>query len=277
MQAIKHYFPVPFVAALTVSTGNSLLQLFQSDGLNLAYLGALIATAPTLGFFAYIYLANTARVSRHLPIQLSLAILGSLISLIYFELSAFLQASLIGLAGTLAYVFWYTPLDRSQSHLKLGAKLASFSLKNSQGELISSKQDSYSLFLFIRGNWCPLCVAQVKELATQYQTLSALNCQIFILSSQPPKENQKLAKQFDMPIQFLHDEDNKTAKLLGIDHIGGTPFGLPGYEANTALPTIIITDPENTIVVLDQTDDYRIRPEPESFIHLLQQAQQTQA
>lgn len=42
-----------------------------------------------------------------------------------------------------------------------------------------------------------------------------------------------------------------------------------GHEADTVYPTVIITDADNKIIFADLTDNYRIRPEPETFIRVL--------
>jgi hypothetical protein len=39
-----------------------------------------------------------------------------------------------------------------------------------------------------------------------------------------------------------------------------------GYDSETILPTVVIADGEGKIILADQTDNYRIRPEPETFL-----------
>ena len=61
------------------------------------------------------------------------------------------------------------------------------------------------------------------------------------------------------------------AKRLGIEHVGGVPFMMEplGYETETVLPTVVIVDPERTIVFADLTDNYRVQPEPSTFLAVL--------
>ncbi len=70
---------------------------------------------------------------------------------------------------------------------------------------------------------------------------------------------------------FLRDRHNEAAKKLGIFHRWGTPMGMQllEYESDTVLPTVILTNAEGNIVFTDQTDNYRIRPEPGVFEKLL--------
>jgi len=42
-----------------------------------------------------------------------------------------------------------------------------------------------------------------------------------------------------------------------------------GYDTDTVMPTIVITDKKGTILFADLTDNYRVRPEPETFFKVL--------
>ena len=268
---MQRYFPIPFVLFLTLSSVLSLVQMFNQQPL-LSWLGVFITSLPMLGFFIWISVCNVARSSRHLNLQMLAIMLGLALSLACYTSFTPLLLSMLASLGTVYYVYVYTALDRSKSQIKIGQALAPFSLMNLNAESVSSQHnhDRYRLWLFIRANWCPLCVAQVKELAAQYRRLESLNCDIYIISSQAQKESQKLARKLQAPLQFLVDENNQAAQTLGIEHIGGTPFGMAGYAADTAMPTAIISAPDNTIIFADQTDDYRLRPEPDTFIQAIE-------
>lgn len=275
---MKRYFPVPFITFLSVSSLYAIYQLFYSQA-QLTWLGTLMVVAPMLGFFIALYITNMARSSQYLPIQLAFTAVGLLLSLVSLQSMSAVAISAVGSIGNMLYIFWYTPLDRTNSHIQVNQSLPHFELHDTQGKAINLQEDNgqYQLLLFIRANWCPLCVAQVKELVDQYQQLQNLHCETYIISSQSEDNSAKLAQKMDAPIHFAVDKNNQAAKILGIEHIGGTPFGLPGYEANTALPTAIIVAPNKQVIFAHQTDDYRLRPEPETFIQAIQQHQNTKA
>ena len=44
-----------------------------------------------------------------------------------------------------------------------------------------------------------------------------------------------------------------------------------GYDSDTVMPTVIITDREGRVVWTDETDNYRVRPEPETFLQVLRE------
>jgi len=80
-----------------------------------------------------------------------------------------------------------------------------------------------------------------------------------------------LAARFDVPMTFLRDRESAAAKQLGIEHAWGTPMGLQvlGYESDSVMPTLIVTNAQGQIVFSDQTDNYRVRPDPEAIAELL--------
>ena len=156
------------------------------------------------------------------------------------------------------------------SFVKEGNTLPVFTLENHQKEVISSSSflGNPSIYLFYRGNWCPLCMAQIKELVDQYKLLESRGANLIFVSPQPHRYSEKLAKKHGLHFQFLTDVKNAAAKQLGIASKNGIPFGFQtlGYDSDTVLPTVIITDKEGVIQFADVTDNYRVRPEPELFL-----------
>jgi len=180
----------------------------------------------------------------------------------------------ITLLAWLVYLRWYSVFRGRDAHaLKVGTPLPDFQLESMDGHIVSSESFKAKphLLLFYRGNWCPFCTAQVEELAAAYKRLEEKGISVVLISPQSIKKNQALAARFDVPMVFLRDQGNAAAKQLGILHEWGTPMGMQvlGYESDTVLPTVILTDEQGQIVASDQTDNYRVRPEPETFETLL--------
>lgn len=77
-----------------------------------------------------------------------------------------------------------------------------------------------------------------------------------------------------MDFRYLTDTGAVAAASLGIRHDAGVPPGVTqlGYDADTVFPTVIVIDQSGTVVFSDQTDDYRVRPEPALFITALDAA-----
>ena len=74
-----------------------------------------------------------------------------------------------------------------------------------------------------------------------------------------------------MNFDFLTDEGNKAARILGIESENGIPLGMQmlGYDSETVLPTVIITDENGRVIWTHETDNYRVRPEPDVFLKVL--------
>jgi len=138
----------------------------------------------------------------------------------------------------------------------------------------------YALFQLVRGmepffSWLGLALSAgspLAFLAWLYLSGAARKSRHPVpVSSQPLSHSRKLAQKHEAPMQFMRDPGNSAAKQLGIAHHFGTPMGLQalGYGNDTAMPTVIITDPDGTILFADETDNYRIRPEPELFLEII--------
>lgn len=281
MNRLKSLYVSSYVSLVFLCVGYATYSLITSDNFYQS-LGALIANLPTASLMSYFFLfKKAARTSANLYLPIIIAIIGATITLYGSTIESpdlyLLLASIgTGFAGLLVYVFWYSRFGgRENNLLEVGNKLPEFNLEDENHNKIASKEflGSPSLIMFYRGNWCPLCMAQIKEIAEQYKTLAEKGVKVLLVSPQPHKHTASLAKKFDVPFKFLVDKDNTAAKTLNIESIGGTPLGMEvfGYDGDTVMPTVLITDANGKIIFADLTDNYRVRPEPETFINVLNQ------
>lgn len=272
MGALKRYFPIPYLMVAMGAIGHIVVHLVRAPETGLAWVGALVAIVPLVSFMSSLVLVRRARTWRNQYLMLALALIGTVISFIGFESPASWYALFLGLIPSFGYIFWYSRLDRSASTaIAVGATLPELELFDGDGKPVTPTEGKHGLYMFIRGNWCPLCMAQVKEIAAQYRALEARGVEVFLISRQPEANTRALAKRFDAPIRFCVDEDGQLARRLGIEHIGGVPFLMDtlGYDSDSVLPTVVITDPSRRIIFVDLTDNYRVRPEPSTFLAAL--------
>jgi peroxiredoxin len=262
-------------AAIVALTGRGAVQA-------IAWLGAAVATASLPVQLVSLLGLRKARTSRNLTVMTSIASLAAATAIVASALGATVWPSVIGAVGLLTtqyYARWYSRLDRIlQVGLEVGARLPNFEVLDVDGMRVSSESflGQPTAFVFIRGNWCPLCVAQVRELAADYESLKARGIVVALISPQPLDETRALAERFGVAFRYLTDPDAIAAALLGIRHEGGVPPGVTqlGYETDTVFPTVIVVDESGTIVFSDETDDYRVRPEPALFMAALDSARQ---
>ena len=259
----------------------SLIQAFISDHEQTAWLGAAIASLPLPILMGRLMLSSVVRTSDNLPFLVTIAAAGIMVSVWeqFIEGTSGWPPTAVALtSGFLfgVYVFWYSRFGRiASARLSVGSSMPEFELSDGDGQTFRSDEllGSPAVLLFYRGNWCPLCMAQIKEIAARYEELDAMGIKVVMVSPQPDEQSRKLAATYDVPFRFLVDKDNELAQSLGIAVSNGVPIGLPGgYAPDTVMPTLIVTNAKGTIVFSDQTDNYRVRPEPDVFLAILRRS-----
>lgn len=248
--------------------------------------GILLINVPVVALIAKAMMfQNTARTDPYLKGILTVTTIGFLMaegSLLLYSLAAYgsevvtIQAvTAISYASVLLYVFWYSKLGRPQnSIIQVGKPLPDVRFEDSDGNEVTSAslKGRPVIYLFYRGNWCPLCMAQIKEIAAEYKRLEATGTQVVLVSPQSHEKTAALANRFDVKFKFLTDPALASGKALGIFMKNGLPMGMEmlGYDSDTLYPTIVVTDKEGVVIFHDQTDNYRVRPEPETFLKVVE-------
>jgi peroxiredoxin len=273
----KRAFVTPLLAFHALVLVHSLWKTWAS-GFALVWVGPLVVAAAFPTFMGWLVASGRARTSAHLPGLLAVSGGGALVALLGAAFGATPGVALpvsyafLTFGGQLLYVFWYSRLGRTPSEaLRVGGTLPDLLLEDEQGRAVSSKAllGSPAIFLFYRGNWCPLCMAQIRELSEQYQELEARGAKIVLISPQSHAQTRELAARFRVSFHFLVDPGGRVARQLGILHEAGVPLGMKGYDPDTVLPTAVVTDAAGRILLADQTDNYRVRPEPATFLAAL--------
>ncbi len=278
MNFLKSAFVMAYMTLLMGLTGYAGWMLTQSAQ-PLAWTGVLLTTVPFLTVLGWVMmLRNVARTSAHFPSLIAAGAAGVALAAWSWRMQdADQMAPLMAAAGWvvfLVYAFWYSDLARTPSaKLKAGMQLPAFTVRNAGGQLVKSADlaDRPTILIFFRGNWCPFCMAQIRELAKRYQEIGALGVRVAMISPQPHGNTLALARKFGVKFEFFTDKGNAAARSLGIAMPFGIPLGMQvlGYDSETVLPTVIITDHHGRVVWAHETDNYRIRPEPDTYIEVL--------
>ena len=271
MNLLKSLYISTFITWLSLVSVYALIQIARGAEPLLSWVGLALAAFAPLAFFLKAFLFKSPRTPRH-PLEYSVLsglglVMTIAISSRYGQAAGVIHVwAGITLLAWLIYLRWYSAFrSRDTQLLKVGSQLPEFPLESLDGTTVSSRDfmSSPHLLLFYRGNWCPFCTAQIEELAASYQRLEKMGLTVVLISPQPIEKNQQIAARFQIPMIFLRDPDGIAAKQLGIQHEWGTPMGLQllGYESDSVLPTMLITDAKGQIIFSDQTDNYRVRPE----------------
>lgn len=262
---MKSRFLLPAAIASGLLALLALLMSVTADGGRLAWFGAALACLPLPLFVARIRLTQVVRTSENLPVLLLVSAAGLVIAAweAWMEGRAEWPPAVVALLGALLfvlYVFWYSRYGRFASpKLAVGSKLPEFELTALDGTTRRAAEfrGQPAVFLFFSGNDCPFCAAQVQEIAERHGELEALGVRLALASPQPAERTRKLAKQVGLSAPFHVDGGNAAARELGI------------ADEDRVMPTVVVTNANGTILYSDQTDNYRVRPEPDIYISIL--------
>ncbi|MCP5095945.1 MAG: redoxin domain-containing protein [Chloroflexi bacterium] len=277
MNRLKAIFISAFVAMGIIVSVIAIGQLIL-DGFSLTWVGCLIAVLPGVIYFGNNYRYKIPRTSEKMtPVTLPIAFGAALafvgtVFLVEPVVPAIIAVGMYLL--WLIYLGWYSRFDvPATPSLTVGQQFPDLKFKDEKrtAVLTSTFIGQKVLYLFYRGNWCPFCMSQVREIAAQYHELDRRGVRVALISPQPHKLTAELAAKFQVPMMFLVDEKNQAARKLGIANEYGVPAGMEmfGYEPETVLPTVILVDENSKILYANQTDNYRIRPEPAEFLRVL--------
>lgn len=279
MNLLKSMFISNYMMLAMAIAGYAGWMLYQG-GNPIAWGGVMLTAGPLMMVISWLMMfKNVARTSAHFPFLNFLGAIGTSLAVWAWHgqgaSTLAPAAAIIGWLGFLLYAYWFSTYGgrMPSAKLKVGAILPNFTVRNAGGAAVTSAQltNKPAILMFFRGNWCPLCMAQVKELVGRYQDISALGVRVALISPQPHRNTMALAEKFGVQFDFLTDEGNTAARALGIEQAHGLPMGMQmmGYDSETVLPTVIITDKNGKVIWTHETDNYRIRPEPDVYLEVL--------
>lgn len=277
---MKSYFLSALVGYSVLVTLLGFYMLSIGIGSSSIWIAVTMSAAQIVVFFLRLYIINVPRTSPGLA-GFSLGIFVATLYSVYTSYSLQIASAapllaFISLSGWLAYVAWYSDLgDRSKDKIKLGKKLPVIDLEDYDGNKLSSSdwEGQKRLVIFYRGNWCPICTAQVNELKQFETQFDELGVRVTLISPQSHEKSRKHAQRVGMDYDFLVDVDNDAAKRLGILHEHGVPkgFEILGYETDAPKPTTFVLNEKGKVVFVDLTTNYRVRTRPEDIIGALRQ------
>lgn len=272
---LKRWYAIPYLLLCIGVSVQSISHLLGDTGFSLSWLGAAVAVVPLVLFMTMVYSRPYSRVVRFIAIPVVMALLGAVLAVIEMRPLPTFYTLFFGVGGVLVYVFWYTYLDRSDNVLlRKGAQLPDFELTSLQGDVVSTSNflGRQVLWVFFRGNWCPMCQAQLADLANEYDALRERGIEVVLVSPQNRERSAALQSRLGASMQFYVDDNNQAAHKLGIVHRYGVPLGILGYGQDTVLPTVLMTDEAGKLIYVDLTDNFRIRPRAEALKEVLDEA-----
>lgn len=154
--------------------------------------------------------------------------------------------------------------------LQPGSPLPEFSAIDEKGNALRSTAllGAPSVVLFVRGNWCPFCTAQVKELTRYYREITDLGARLILVTPKPLETTRRVAEFFKVEFDFWLDENLSATRQLGLLQEGGVPRSYdPEYGRDTIWPTTLVVDAEGVIRYTELSKHISDRPDPKVLLN----------
>jgi peroxiredoxin len=170
--------------------------------------------------------------------------------------------------------------------LKVGDKSPSFELPDHNGKRVSSS-DVLSrgrwVVMFIRGRWCPFCVAQMEAMNFISGEITATGASLVAVSPQTEKQAFFMRDQHKLTFPLLVDAQNELARKFGLVYrvpeeqqglyrstFVNLPFANGDSSWELPIPATFVIDRDGTILFASANEDYTDRPEPLEILSVLQ-------
>jgi peroxiredoxin len=275
MNALKRIYVMLYItgAVVLVQAGISGLVTGHHP---IASLGVLLTAAPIVLVLTLAMITKrVARTSANFPVAIGLGFIGVLLAAGEAHLADgerdLMLLAIAGFVGFLLYVFWYSRFGRTPSpEITVGSLLPDFEVTDVDGNRVTSETltEMPTAIIFIRGNWCPLCMGQVNEMSADMAGFVEAGVRVVFIAPQSIAKTAALAKGRPAGLAFYSDIDNSAARRLKIHNPAGLPLGMEvfGYRSESVLPTVIATAKGGEILWTHETDNYRVRPKLENLL-----------
>ena len=177
---------------------------------------------------------------------------------------------------------------RAENTLPVGAKVPEFQLQDHEGKSISSS-DLLALgrvvLCFIRGRWCPFCVAQMEAMSLILPDIERAGATLAAVSPQTVQQSFFMRDQHKLRFPLLSDAGNNLARQFGLTYrvpdeqqavyqraFVNLPFVNGDKSWQLPIPATYIIGCDGNVVYASANQDYAERPEPEDIVTFLQAA-----
>ena len=173
------------------------------------------------------------------------------------------------------WLLFRSRLSRSvPEKLRRGKPLPDFRAADERGDPVRSidLHGAPAVILFVRGNWCPFCNAQVKNLTRYYKDIVDLGARLILFTPKPLETTRRVGEFFEVEFDFWLDESLDVARELGLVQEGGVPKDhATEYGADTIWPTAVVTDASGIIRYVRLSLTVADRPNPRDLLKAIKQ------
>src|SRR6266567_5643966 len=172
---------------------------------------------------------------------------------------------------------------------QVGAAAPAFELPDQNGKLVASSAllaTGRLVICFIRGRWCPFCVAQLEATNAIVPTIKELKASLVAISPQTVHQCSLMADQHHLQFPLLSDERNRVARQFGLVYqvpeyqkeiyqrsFVNLPFLNGDSSWELPIPAVYILgqqdSAETSVLYASPNPDYTVRPEPGEIMSFL--------
>lgn len=138
------------------------------------------------------------------------------------------------------------------------AKAPNFNAKDQNGKdisLASLRKNGPVVVLFYRGNWCPYCNKQLKELQDSLQYLSAKGASVVAITPEALEGVEKTVEKTGATFPIIYDKDIRISKAYNVS-----------YEVDTATINQYKTKWDVDFLKINQQKEKAYLPVPAVYI-----------
>lgn len=165
----------------------------------------------------------------------------------------------------------------AQTALKVGEKAPLFNLKDNNGMQVDLKQilkeNKAVVLFFYRGQWCPYCNKQIKDLQDSIQVLKAKGAYVIGVSPETAANVDKTVAKTKATFSIISDKDYSIMKAYKVNYVmeqgladryksRGLDIALANGKTDNVLPVAAtyIIDKTGKIKYTFFENDYKKRP-----------------
>lgn len=159
--------------------------------------------------------------------------------------------------------------------LRRGQPLPEFDALDEDGKRLNSRDllGKPVVMIFVRGNWCPFCSRQVRNLTAYYKEIVDLGAKLIFVTPRPQETTRRVAEFFDVEFEFWLDESLAATRELGLLLESAVPKDYyREYGSDTIWPTSLVIDAERIICYVELSKHIIDRPNPKTLLRELKRA-----
>jgi peroxiredoxin len=175
-----------------------------------------------------------------------------------------------GVAAILAALFLVatatSDLPKKKLAVSVGAMAPDFAATDAAGRefRLSDQRSGPVLLKFYRGFWCPYCVAELEQLNRYAAEFEKIGVSLIAISSDRVDELEPFAGKHKWRIRLLADPTLAIHRQYNVQSRKFTPKRGPFRDL--AIPTTILLDKEGRVLWLEQTTNFRVRPQADMVL-----------